>query len=191
MLIGYVRVSSVDQNLDRQLADVPVERIYQDKTSGKSRARPGLEECLRNVRRGDVLMVHSIDRLARDLYDLQGILKELSEKGVSVKFLKENLEFPPGDKANPFQVMQMQLLGTFAQFERSMIRERQKEGIEMARKKGKKLGRGKGITPGKEEKIRQLKEQGLSARAIGQEVGCSHTSVIRILKAGTTSETKD
>lgn len=182
MLLGYARISSVDQNLDRQLEGIAIERLYQDKTSGKSRQRPGLEECLRNVRTGDELVVHSIDRLARNLYDLQQILKELGGKGVTVRFLKEGLEFPPDAKASPMQTLQLQLLGAFAEFERSIIRERQREGIEIARKKGKKFGRGKAITPAREAEIRKLREQGLSTRAIGEKVGCSHASVQRTLK---------
>lgn len=182
MLLGYVRVSSVDQNLDRQLEGIAIERLYQDKTSGKSRQRPGLEECLRNVRDGDELVVHSIDRLARSLYDLQQILEELGGKGVTVRFLKEGLEFPPDGKANPMQTLQLQLLGAFAQFERSIIRERQREGIEIARKKGKKFGRGKAITPAKETEIMKLRGQGLSSRAIGAAVGCSHASVQRVIR---------
>lgn len=182
MLLGYVRVSSVDQNLDRQLDGLAVERLYQDRTSGKSRQRPGLEECLRNVRSGDVLVVHSIDRLARNLYDLQQILRELGGKGVTVRFLKESLEFPPDGQANPMQTLQLQLLGAFAEFERSVIRERQREGIEIARRKGKKFGRGKAITPAKEAEIRELHGQGFSTRAIGEKVGCSHASVQRTLK---------
>lgn len=187
LLLGYVRVSSVDQNLDRQLEGLVIERLYQDRTSGKNRQRPGLEECLRNVRSGDELIVHSIDRLARNQYDLQQILKELGGKGVTVRFLKEGLEFPPDGKANPMQVLQLQLLGAFAEFERSIIRERQREGIEIARRKGKKFGRGKAITPAKEAEIRALREQGLSTRAIGEKVGCSHASVQRTLRKPVTA----
>lgn len=101
--------------------------------------------------------------------------------GVTVRFLKEGLEFPPDAKANPMHTLQLQLPGAFAEFERSIIRERQREGIEIARKKGKKFGRGKSITLARETEIRKLRDQGLSTRAIGEKVGCSHASVQRTL----------
>ncbi len=98
MLLGYVRVSSANQNPARQLYSSAVERLYQDRISGRRRQRAGLEERLRNVRSGDGLVIHYIDRLARNLYDLQQILKELGAKAVTVRVLKENLEFPPEGK---------------------------------------------------------------------------------------------
>lgn len=103
-------------------------------------------------------------------------------RSVTVRFLKEGLEFPPEGQANPMQTLQLQLLGAFAEFERSVIRERQREGIEIARRKGEKFGHGSALTPAKEAEIRQLREQGLSTRAIGERIGCSHASVQRTLK---------
>ena len=94
--IGYIRVSTLDQNTERQLADVKLHKIFEDKASGKDTKRPALAECLRYLRQGDTLLVHSIDRLARNLEDLQKIVRELTDKGVSVRFVKENLIFQAG-----------------------------------------------------------------------------------------------
>ena len=137
--IGYVRVSSIDQNEARQLADIQLDKVFTDKCSGGIRKRPALTECLEWCRDGDSLHVHSIDRLARDLNDLQGIVKQLTNNGVTVYFEKEGLTFN-SDTSNPMNTLMLQMMGAFAQFERAMIKERQREGIEAARKAGKQIG---------------------------------------------------
>ena len=128
--VGYIRVSSVDQNSDRQLSDTSLDVVFEDKCSGKDTQRPQLKACLRHLRSGDALHVHSIDRLARNLKDLQTLVEELTGRGVTIRFNKENLTFT-GD-ANPMQKLMLQMMGAFAEFERSMIRERQREGIAAA-----------------------------------------------------------
>jgi DNA invertase Pin-like site-specific DNA recombinase len=137
--IGYIRVSSVSQNTERQLADIKLDRVFEDKASGKVKDRPELKNCMTHLRIGDILHVHSIDRLARNLKDLQAIVDELKDKGVSVYFHKENLIFD-GTNSNPMQELMFQMLGAFAQFERALIKERQKEGIDLAKAQGRKLG---------------------------------------------------
>jgi DNA invertase Pin-like site-specific DNA recombinase len=137
--VGYIRVSSTSQNTERQLADVTLDKVFTDKASGKDSDRPELQNCIEHLRQGDVLHVHSIDRLARNLKDLQSLIETLTAKGVTVRFYKENLTFD-GDKASPMQTLMLQMLGAFAEFERTLIRERQREGIEAAKAQGKKLG---------------------------------------------------
>ena len=137
--IGYVRVSSVDQNEARQLADIQLDKVFTDKCSGGTRKRPALAECLEWCRDGDSLHVHSIDRLARNLEDLQAIVKKLTDNGVTVNFEKEGLTFN-ADTSNPMNTLMLQMMGAFAQFEKEMINERQREGIAKAKKDGVVFG---------------------------------------------------
>lgn len=150
--VAYVRVSSADQNTDRQTFDgVQINKTFTDKCSGGTRNRPALTEMLEYVRDGDTIVCHSIDRFARDLQDLMELVKELTARGVGVRFMNENLTFTGNE--NPMQTMILQVMGSFAQFERSMIRERQKEGQIAARAKGKLPGRKKTLSP---EQINEL-----------------------------------
>lgn len=137
--IGYIRVSSLDQNTERQLDGLPLDKRFEDKASGKDTKRPQLQAALDYLRDGDTLVVHSIDRLARSLVDLERIVKELTERGVLVEFVKEGLTFR-GAGDDPMAVMMRQMLGSVAQFERAMIRERQREGIALAKAAGKYKG---------------------------------------------------
>ena len=175
--VGYVRVSSLDQNVERQLDGVPVEKTFTDKASGGSTDRPALTAMLDYVREGDTIHVHSIDRLARDLLDLESLLKQLTAKGVAVQFHKERLTFT-GDE-NPFQTLQLQMIGAVAQFERAMIRERQKEGIEKAKAKGVYKGRKPSIDP---DEVRTLRDSGNSPTAIAKQLGIARSSVYRMLE---------
>ena len=138
-LIGYVRVSSQGQNTARQLAGLKLDKEFVDMVTGSNRDREGLKGCMDYVREGDQLVVDSIDRLARNLQDLQEIVNSLINKGVSVKFIKENLTF--NAKKDPMATLTLQIMGAFAEFERTMIRSRQREGIDAAKKAGKHLGR--------------------------------------------------
>ena len=134
--VGYIRVSAADQNTERQLADMTLDKIFTDKLSGKDTARPQLQACMGYLREGDELFVHSLDRLARNLADLQKLVDELTRKGVTLHFLKEHLTFQAGE-ANALHKLMFQMLGAFAQFERALIRERQREGIAVARSEGR------------------------------------------------------
>ena len=142
--IGYVRVSSVEQNTDRQLEGVEFDRVFTDKASGKDTKRPALEELLRFVREGDVVIVHSIDRLARNLPDLRRIVEDLTGRSVQLRFVKENLTFSGDD--SPMSTLLLSVMGAFAEFERALIRERQLEGIAIAKKKGAYKGRKKALS---------------------------------------------
>ena len=110
--IGYIRVSSLDQNPERQLEGVPCERTFIDKVSGKDTNRPQLQELLGFVREGDLVIVHSMDRLARNLDDLRGLVQKLTGKGVSVEFLHEHLTFTGED--TPMANLLLSVMGAFA-----------------------------------------------------------------------------
>lgn len=179
--IGYIRVSTLDQNTERQLAGIELHKVFEDKASGKDTKRPALYECLGYLREGDTLFVHSIDRLARNLEDLQRIIRELTGKGVTVRFAKENLSFQAGEN-NPMQTLMFQMLGAFAQFERSLIRERQREGIALAKKEGRPLGRAKALTEMQEKEVQTRAAQGANKQALAKEYGISRQTLYRILK---------
>lgn len=139
MNIGYIRVSSFEQHMDRQLEDIQLDRIYRDIISGKDIERPELKKCLAYLKEGDILHVHSIDRLTRNLRDLLHLLEEMTNRGVIIKFHKEKLIFT--SDTSPFQKLHLQIIGAVAEFERAFIRERQREGIAIAKAKGKYKGR--------------------------------------------------
>ena len=151
--VGYIRVSSFGQNTDRQLSEVSLDKIFEEKASAKDTNRPVLKDCLEYLREGDELHIHSIDRLARNLVDLQTIVSDLNGKGVSVIFHKENLTFT-GNIENPMNKLMLQMMGAFAEFERNLIKERQREGIAQAQKKGVKIGRGRVL---QDDQIQEIK----------------------------------
>src|ERR1035437_1798375 len=132
--IGYIRVSSAEQNTERQLEGLEMDRVVTDKVSGKSTDRPALQEMLRFVREGDHLFVHSMDRLARNLIDLRQMVQDLTDRGVKVTFVKEGLFFNGDDAA--MSVLLLSVMGAVAEFERAILRERQAEGIRIAKVKG-------------------------------------------------------
>ncbi|AGH31885.1 DNA invertase [Vibrio phage PWH3a-P1] len=143
--ISYKRVSTTHQSCDRQLAGLGItfDIEFSDKLSGKNTNRPQLQECMSVITEGDVLWVHSIDRLARNVEDLRGIVFDLMDKGATVKFVKEGLEFTGSqDEAMKASMSKMllTLLGAVAEFERSLITSRVREGVQQAKLKGKKIG---------------------------------------------------
>lgn len=150
--IGYVRVSSYGQNEDRQLEYMgDLDRIFTDEASGKNTERPRLQELLNYARKGDTIIVHSMDRLARNLDNLRQLVNTQTRRGIRVQFIKENLIFTGED--SPMSNLMLSMLGAFAQFERDMIKDRQKEGIALAKKRGVYKGRKKSLSP---EKIAEL-----------------------------------
>ena len=140
--VGYIRVSSIDQNTIRQLDGLSLDKTFIEKMSGKDTQRPVLQECLAYIRSGDTLHVHSIDRLARNAKDLLNLVEQMLAKGVSLKFHKNNLTFTP-DSKDHMAKLQLTMLAAFAEFERELIRERQREGIAIAKAAGKYSGRRK------------------------------------------------
>ena len=178
MRVGYKRVSSVEQNLARQdLGDI--DRIFEDKISGKDTNRAALQEMIGFVREGDEVIVHSIDRLARDLRDLQNIIKQLNDKGVGISFLSERLTFT-GKADDAMSKLMLQMMGSFAEFERNIIRKRQAEGIAKAKERGVYKGRAKSVSDGK---IVALKAKGYKVTEIAEEMGINRITVYRVLKA--------
>ena len=175
--IGYTRVSTTDQTTDRQeLGDI---RIFEDKASGKSKDRPALNEMLAYVRDGDEVIVYSIDRLARNLRDLEDIIKEVNSKGASVTFLSERLTFSGSDDA--MSTLMLQMMGSFAQFERSMILKRQAEGIAIAKTGPNAKTKYAGRKPSIDRKaISKMLEAGSSVTATARALGISRQSVYRI-----------
>lgn len=139
--IGYIRVSTLDQNPDRQLESVQVGKVFIDKASGKDTQRPQLDALLGYVREGDTLVVHSMDRLARNLDDLRRMVQQLTGRGVRIEFVKESLTFTGED--SPMANLLLSVMGAFAEFERALIRERQREGISLAKQRGVYRGRKK------------------------------------------------
>ncbi len=181
--IGYVRVSSVDQNTTRQLDGIALDRIFEDKLSGSSQdQRAQLQACLAYLRDGDVLHVHSIDRLARNLMDLQTLVSELTGRGVEVRFHTEGLTFNANASANdPMQMLLFQVMGAFAQFERSLIRERQREGIAAAKAAGKHLGRRAVMTEAHIADARARRAAGESATDLAKAFGVSRATLYQNL----------
>ncbi|MBU1387796.1 MAG: recombinase family protein [Proteobacteria bacterium] len=178
--IGYIRVSSIGQNDDRQLEGVVLDKIFREKISGKSIKRPELEKCLDYIREGDTLHVHSMDRLARNLKDLQNIVDDLTGAGVTVNFHKENLVF--GGKADAMSKLLLQVMGAFAEFERSLIKERQLEGIAAAKKKGKHLGRSPSLSEKQQSEAVSMIESGKSKTKVAKHFQISRSTLYNLLK---------
>lgn len=181
MKFGYIRVSSVTQNTERQLDGMQLDRVFEDKLSGKDLNRPQLTACLQVCRAGDVLYVHSLDRLARNLGDLLKMVKDLTERGVKVCFVKERLEF--GDKTDHISTLMLSILGAFAQFERNLIRERQAEGIAIAKKEGKFKGRPATVKQEHLIEFKKMRDMGVPTTKIAKKFNVSRMTVFRSLKA--------
>ena len=175
--IAYIRVSTTDQNTERQLDGVKVDKTFTDKCSGGSTDRPALTDLLDYIREGDIVHVHSIDRLARNLQDLLSLVEMFKTKGVTIKFHKESLTFE-GSVTNAMQDLMLSMIGAVAQFEKAMINERQREGIEKAKAKGvysqarkKKVDR---------DEVKALLNEGLPMAQIAKKLGCSSKTIQRI-----------
>ena len=186
--IGYVRVSSVDQNDARQLDGLVLDKIFTDKASGKDVHRPQLQALLSHVREGDHVYVHSMDRLSRSLKDLQEVVELLTARGVAVEFCKENLKFErPGNNSGghtaAYSKLLLQMLGAVGEFERALIRERQREGIAIAKTKGVYKGRKPGLNAEMKLKLREMIASGISKTEIAKNLAISRASVYQYIKA--------
>lgn len=179
--IGYKRVSTADQNTLRQLEEVTLDKVFEDKASGKKGSRrPGLAQCLDYLREGDTLHVHSIDRLARSLVDLERIVSDLTERGISIRFHKEGLTF--GGRDSAMDRLLFQVMGAFAQFERSLIRERSLEGIRAAQKNGVRFGAPNKLTTEQIAELRRRKKDGESVIDLANDYGISRAGAYLMLK---------
>ena len=178
-LIGYKRVTSDSQSTDRQdLGEL--DKVFEEKLSGKSASdRPALVAMIDYAREGDTVKVHSIDRLARNLRDLQSIISQLNDKGVTISFLSENLTFNAGAD-DAFTKLQLQMMGAFAVFERNTLRKRQAERISKAKERSVYKNRKRKLVIDRDE-VRKLKAEGLSTYKIADQMEISRMSVHRIL----------
>lgn len=184
-LVGYIRVSAIDQNTIRQIQQLEgfnLDETFIDKASGKDLSRPQLQAALKHVRKGDTLIVHSMDRLARNLQDLKEIVKTLTDKGVSVQFVKESMTFTGED--SPLSQLMLSVMGAFAEFERSLIKERQREGIAAAKGQGVYKGRKSALS---EDQIAELvtKDKANGGRyrsALAREYGIARETLYKYLR---------
>jgi DNA invertase Pin-like site-specific DNA recombinase len=182
-LVGYARVSSEDQNLDRQLEQLrqaKVDKIFSDQVSGKSMTRPQLQALLQYIREEDTLVVCSMDRLARNLADLKRLVDDLNKKNIIVRFLKENLSFSGDD--SPMSKLLLNLLGAVAEFERELIRERQREGVAIAKRAGVYKGRKPALTQAQAEELKQKVASGAKKSALAKEFGISRETLYQYLR---------
>lgn len=179
-IIGYKRVSTVDQNPDRQLEGVEVDKIFVEYATGKNTHRPQLTAMLDYVREDDLVVVHSMDRLARNVKDLRGMVDSLTARRISVCFIKENLTFTGDD--SPMSKLLLMLLGSFAEFEYSLIRERQMEGIKIAQKLGRYRGRKRCLDAPKLAILEQEFKTRKSISQIAIDLNVSRFSVYKYLK---------
>jgi DNA invertase Pin-like site-specific DNA recombinase len=179
--IGYVRVSSFDQNPERQLESVKVDKEFTDSASGKDTQRPQLEALLTFVREGDTVVVHSMDRLARNLDDLRRIVQQLTRRGIKIEFVKEHLTFTGED--SPMANLMLSVMGAFAEFERALIRERQREGIALAKHRGAYKGRKKSLNG---EQVTELKSRigaGEQKAKVARDLKISRETLYQYLRA--------
>jgi len=175
--VGYARVSSVGQSLDAQVEQLRAAgctEIFEEKRSGTTTVgRDKLEEALRFVRKGDVLTITRLDRLARSITDLHRIIDRLTEKQVGFRVLSQSIDTTRSEGR-----LLLNLLGAFAAFENDIRRERQLDGIARAKVAGKYRGRPKAIDPAK---IAALRDEGLGASAIAKRLGIGRASVYRVM----------
>lgn len=179
--IGYVRVSSFEQNPERQLENVKVDKVFTDKASGKNTQRPELDSLLSFVRDGDTVVVHSMDRLARNLDDLRRMVQMLTKRGVCIEFVKESLIFTGDDSA--MANLMLSVMGAFAEFERALIRDRQREGIVLAKRRGAYRGRKKALSSEQVIGLRQQVAAGEKKSQIAREMGISRETLYQYLRA--------
>ena len=172
--IAYIRVSSIGQNPDRQLDGVEVDKTFIDKVSGKSMERPQLKAMLEYIREGDQLLVHSTDRLARNVRELLELLKKLTSKKISVEFVNQNLVFTGDD--SPMSRFMLTMLAAVDELAVGNIAESQREGIALAKKRGVYKGRKKALNEQQVEDIKARISKGLKKTDIAREFGvCPET----------------
>lgn len=179
--VAYIRVSSLDQNVGRQLDGVAVDRTFTDTASGKDVTRPQLAAMLGFVREGDTVIVHSMDRLARNLEDLRRIVRELTARGVAVQFAKEQLIFTGEDTA--MATLLLSVMGAFAEFERALIGERQREGIALAKDRGVYKGRKRSLSGERAADLRARAAAGETKAGLAREFGISRQTLYQYLRS--------
>ena len=182
-VVGYLRVSTFEQNESRQLEGMELDRSFLDKASGKDVRRPQLDAMLAFVLEGDAVLCHSLNRLGRNLDALRRLVLGLTGRGVEVQFIKEQLRFTGED--SPVPNLLLSVIGAFAQFERELIRERQREGIALVKRLGVYWGRKRMLSPERAAELgrRAAAEEPKAART--REFGIDRTTVYRNLPLAT------
>lgn len=178
--IGYIRVSTTEQNTERQLENIAIDKVFTDKASGKDTQRPALDALLSFVREGDTIVVHSMDRLARNLDDLRRLVQSLTKKGIRIEFIKESLTFTGED--SPMSNLMLSVMGAFAEFERALLKERQREGIALAKKRGAYRGRKKVLSEKQALELQQRVAAGEQKAKLAKELGISRETVYQYLR---------
>lgn len=187
--VAYKRVSTAEQNTARQLDNMTFDKVFEDKVSGKDTNRPQLQAMLEyGLRTGDELYIDSLDRLGRNTADLIELMNTLRVKGVTVKFVKQNLKFEP-DTNSTINNLMFTMLAAFSQFERELMLERQREGIAKAKEEGKYKGRPLSKTVDREGILKALQE-GMSFRKVAKKFDVSLSTVQRVLKESEEKEPK-
>jgi DNA invertase Pin-like site-specific DNA recombinase len=184
--VGYIRVSSLGQNTARQLDGLTLDQTFTDKCSGSDTNRPQLQAMLAHVRKGDTVVVHEISRLARNTADLLQLVKQLTDKGITITFNKEALTFT-GDKANAMNQMLLTMLGAVSAFELSMINERRAEGQAKARAEGKHMGRHAKLNAEQGAEIRTRAAAGESKTDLATEFGISRATLYSTIRTDITT----
>lgn len=179
--VGYKRVSSEDQNPDRQLENIKLDKVFLDKYTGTLRSRPQFDELMNYLREGDRLIVHSIDRMARNLDHLREIVKTLTEKGVIVEFVKEGLVFSKDDQS-PMSRLILSIIGAISEFEHALIKERQREGVALARARGVYGGRPKVLSKVEIDHLKEMVSSGIPKTQAAKKLGIARESVYTYLK---------
>jgi DNA invertase Pin-like site-specific DNA recombinase len=183
MLIGYARVSTQDQDAAAQLAALKTsgcELVFQEKASGGRWDRPELHRLLGQLRKGDVLVVWKLDRLSRSLKDVLILMEKVDQAGAGFRSLTEAI-----DTTSPGGRMMMQIVGTFAEFERAMLRERTRSGLDAARKQGRVGGRRPKLKTHQQQEIVQLVNSGQKTAADAARLFSVHPATVsRLLHRG-------
>lgn len=178
--IGYIRVSTVDQNPDRQLEGIELHKKFIEYASGTNIKRPQLESMLEYAREDDIIIVHSMDRLARNVKDLRSIIDHLISRSIQIQFIKENLIFKNGECS--ISNLLLNILGAVAEFEHSIITERRNEGIAIAKKQGKYKGRKKIFDKNKMEQLKLEMQTRKTKSEIALNLGVSRFTLYKALK---------
>jgi len=181
-IIGYIRVSTIQQNTERQLDGIKLDECFTDYASGKNVNRPQLNEMIKYVRNGDIVLIHSMDRLARNLDDLRRIIKEVTAKQAQIRFVKEGLEFTGSN--SPMSNLMLSLMGAFAEFEHSIIKERQMEGIALAKARGVyKKARKKLLSDKQVIFLKERVSNNANKTQLAKDLGISRETLYQYLKA--------
>lgn len=185
-VLAYIRVSSDGQNISRQenaLAEHHPDKVFTDRVSGKSMDRPALTQMLDYVRDGDRCIITSMDRASRNVEDLRKLVRQITDAGASIQFLKEGLTFTGDD--SPMSKLLLNVMGAMAEFERELIKERQREGIAIAKAKGDVYkGRSKALKPSQVEELKTQVTAGIPKATVARNFGISRKSLYNYLGEG-------